>query len=290
MEYRFLVGTHSGLYEALLTERFDLMRCRKLASGHHYAISVRKEEGRVYSKNQDKYMNILDFSTLEKLGELHFDSEPGHVHQALVTDSGVFYTDTLHNKLSFRSNAGSHHHIIFDEQETDYNHVNSIYFDGTDVFALLHNKGNKNSEIARLTISSEGFALHERVMFNDTGCHNIFRVNGRVVYNASAAGDTIVLDTSTKQEVLRRNFEGHTKGLAVLEDHYVVGVSDHAVRAERQTTSSALTFLGRENMSLVKSIPLKLEDGTKIGNINEIRCLSHPDVSEGLFDNACLSN
>jgi hypothetical protein len=285
MNKSFLLGTHSGLYHLQLDETLEPISCKQVLTGHHYGLSIDLSGKKVYSKNQDEYFNVLDLGNLQLLNTIPFRSNPGHVHQALHTGIGILLTDTLHNRLTLQLEDGACEHFVVDGTEEDLNHLNSIFIFENEIACLLHNRGNQPTEVLILSYSTRGgFSQRRRWHTSDNGCHNLFLNQGSLYYNASVLGHFVRLDIETRSEISRLKFKGHTKGLSVTGRNIFIGVSDHAVREERKHTASSIIVIDRSSLKVQAEILVKTDEGKFIGNINEVRCISEPDYSEGAFD------
>jgi len=284
-EHRCLVATHAGLHVVRVSKELELIECTRLRRGHHYALSLRPDERRVYSKQKDAHLNVLAWDTLELVDTVPLRSSPEHVHQALVIDAGVLFTDTLHNRITFQPPDGEPCHFVIDGHESDVNHVNSLFLRTGGVAALLHNLGNGGSELLDLDFAPpSGFEVRQRRRFADTGCHNVFVEGDLLMFNASNAGAFVVHDLRTGYDIERFELGGHTKGLSATKEHLILGRSEVAAQADRGRCDSALVFLDRRDRSFVGQVTLRTAEGAKIGNVNEVRCLSQPDESEGSLD------
>jgi len=149
------------------------------------------------------------------------------------------------------------------------------------MLVMLHNGGKTSSEVCVLERVNGVIKEIARFPTWDTGCHNIFTDGKIIAYNASGRGDFVVIDIATQSVINRRRFPGHTKGLAVTNDHYIVGYSEHAKREKRLTSRGYLAFVNRKNFCVDATIDLNLNNGP-VGNVNEVRCLTGADLSHGL--------
>lgn len=100
----------------------------------------------------------------------------------------------------------------------------------------------------------------------------------RLYYNASRDGRLIAVDLRGEQVAARSpRLAGHNKGLAVVRDVLVVGVSDHAPGHLRPMARGRLAVLDRATLRLRALV--ELQAGSRpVGNVNEVRCLSEPDL------------
>lgn len=192
----------------------------------------------------------------------------------LVTNTGL-------NELSLIQGGkliGKHR---FGGFSSDVNHINSVFPIGErKMLVMLRNRGRTCSEICVLERANDVLKEIARFPTWDAGCHNIFTDGKIMVYNASGPGDWVVVDMATQSVIERRRFPGHTKGLAVTNDHFIVGYSDHAQRKDRYISRGYLAFVNRESFSIDATIDLNQINGP-IGNLNEIRCLTGVDFSNG---------
>lgn len=282
MNHSFLIGTHAGLFNLILDQELEVISCKKLANGHHYGLSIDMAAGIVYSKNKDDFFNVLDLSSLQVKGKVEFQSEPGHVHQALVVNKGIYLTDTIHNRLTFQSESGENTHLNIDGHHEDVNHLNSLFLFDNEIACLLHNRGAVPTEVMTVSQSKgQGLVPSRRWSIRDYGCHNLYIDGAAMCYNASEKGHFVKVHLGTGKDLTRKRFSGHSKGLSVIKDYMVIGVSDHAKREERIHTSSSIVIMHRQSLQVIKEIPVRSDEGAFIGNINELRCISEKDYSEG---------
>jgi hypothetical protein len=112
-------------------------------------------------------------------------------------------------------------------------------------------------------------------------CHNIFVDRNYLFYNASAAREFIAVDLAKETVVKKLPFPGfHTKGMSVTQDYIVIGLSAHAAHyMDRIHSVGRLAVIDRHTLSVIKVIEVELPTlAAPIGNINEIRCLSEPEL------------
>jgi hypothetical protein len=212
----------------------------------------------------------------------------GDVHQMACANQGVFLTNTAFNSLVFFDfEEDLTQKFIFDDAETDQNHVNSVLpFQGK-VIVVLHNRGKKESEIVVLAHSrGTGFVVEERKSLWHLGCHNIYLDHDFLYYNASRKHELfrINLDDSSQRQGV--HFPGwHTKGLSVDQDFLVIGLSEHTLREKRSTARGKLAVVDRNRFKIVTTIDLNFPElPHPVGNINEVRCISGEELGHDLSE------
>jgi len=290
----FIVGTHAHLLSVELDEEWELQDLEVLDVGHHYGVALLDRENpirfiargpggttlsnyqqRVSSNGDLCYDKIESRSLLDEADK----AEWGSVHQISFCNGGLYLANTKFNSLVYLSGQGGGDVYHFEGVTSDRNHINSIFpSEDGQVIALLHNKGHKNSEIAILDHSQSGFHLVNRLPIWDKSCHNIFIDGDLLVYNASKYGDFVVSSLKTGETIQRLHFPGHTKGLSITQNYFVIGHSEHAVREARKFSSGTMEVICRDSLQRIATVELdhrRLTD--PVGNVNEIRCLSESE-------------
>ncbi len=284
-KYSFLIGTHSYLLKCDFDDKWELIGSKKLNEGHHYGMSVARanQTAAYYCKNKDSFYDVYDKNTLSHKGKIEFSHPGEHVHQVVHANDGYYITDTKYNNLVFEHKGGQPKIVLnVNSESEDVNHINSVYICGRQVFALLHNRGRKKSEVMVIDHSKPD-ELVPKYLFPllDKGCHNIYIENNYAFYNASSKGYFVIVDMIKRTQYKRHELPGHTKGLSVLFDKMVFGFSDHAEREERKTTKGHIAIIDKTGFDIIKTLKITCEDiDGEVGNINEIRCISERDYSE----------
>lgn len=282
------VASHAVLAVVELDDRWRISRLEILATGLHYGIALPPSDDRrfitmvrqddvvaTYARDEatDRYREIDRF-----VCEGDFDD----IHQVAWQGGGLLVANTGRNSVEFVPlGAGARLRHAFGGVQHDVHHVNSVYPCGTDqVLVMLNNRNTKPSEVAVLARDAdEGFRVTATVPLPDNECHCVFADEEVLAYNASKRGDFVVLDVRTRQELRRIHFDGYAKGLSVTRDWFLVGFSDVAVRDDRSTSRGHLGIVDRGTLELVASVDLNTEAHPPgIGNVNEVRCLSEPDL------------
>jgi hypothetical protein len=292
---KLLVATHSFLLEVALEAEFNLKSIKPIVGSHYgicrwsegqVATMTKKEEGQVATTIRKEnvitvYSHSDENSSLEKLEEFIPTGEYEAVHQIARQGNVVLVTNTGFNEISLIQDGKYTGGYRFDGSSSDVNHVNSVFPMGeTKMLVMLHNGGRITSEICVLERINGTIKNIARFSTWDIGGHNIFTDGKIIAYNASDAGDFVLIDIAAQSVITRRRFPGHTKGLAVTNDHYIVGYSEHAKREKRFNSRGYLAFVNRNSFRVDATIDLNRINGP-VGNVNEIRCLTEVDFSHG---------
>jgi len=297
--YLFAIATHSFLSIVKLNNQWDLDDIQVLEKGHHYGIGLLNDiENRFIAKGGkqgDQKFTIYRQTeskslSYEPIEYIHLGGEFRYIHQVSYHQDSLYIANTDFNcivRLRLDGTFLSKYH--FNDYISDENHFNSVFpFNQKSVLCVLHNRGRKLSEVVLLSKSSnneEKFEIIEKAPTWDYGCHNIYTDGVFLFYNASQAGCFVIVDLKTQRIHRRLNFSGHAKGLSVLDNHIIIGYSDHGDQEMRKTSKGYLAVINRANFEKIKIVDLNHSSlPHPIGNVNEIRCLSHFD--HGHYDHA----
>jgi hypothetical protein len=296
----FAVSTHSLLLVIDLDTKWRIRGCQPLESGYHYGLAIvegknRSKMGRdgvqvtAYrggkSLSDQSEMQLMTYrvgSSASLVDSTPILGEMGDLHQITYANGGYYMANTRYNSLVYQSTEnGIRHEYFVDDRCDDWNHINSIFPTGDQVFALLHNRARRESEIAVFHHDlSGGFELQRRLSLWDTGCHNIFCDGRYLFYNASAGRRFVIVDVEHERVVKRMSFGGyHTKGMSVTQDYIVIGLSEHTFRDRRSTSEGYLAVIDRHTLTPLAVIDLNLPMRHSVGNINEVRCLSSEELA-----------
>ena len=309
----FVITTHSFLVAVEIDSDWHLQSYKILNTGYHYGIALVENDQRGLTPGQDGRQFVVyrggesvsdqndprlmvyqqSGNSFSETGSLPFAAQAGDVHQIAYANGGFYIANTRYNALMFQSLEGDEcQEYVFENARSDVNHINSAYPCGHQIFAVLHNRRRKESEIAVLQHdSSRGLALERRISLWHENCHNVFFDEGRLFYNASLAKRLVVVDLETERICKKLSFaglskdmpanSGHVKGISVTKDYLVVGVSEHTSRHKRPTSHGYLAVVDRHSLSTLAVIDLNFPDlSHPIGNINEVRCLSGDELAQ----------
>lgn len=288
------VATRSFLTFVELDADCELVRFRCIADGRHYglalpggcsdrilAISRDDDEFVVYERNDENGTGSRKERAppFRRVDRFPVADGVDDIHQIAACSEGLYIANSGHNSLDWASlGGGKRHRLCFDGHGSW--HINSVFPCGSDLAAVLfHNKSRGYSEIGWTRRSCEGLDLLHRVTLWDTGCHNVYIDDEILAYNASEVGDFVVVDLATGRIRRRIHFPGHTKGLSVTRDRFVIGVSEYASRWARNTSRGRLAVIDRNSLRVLGRVDLNAPTlPHPIGNVNEIRCLSETEL------------
>ena len=288
--YTFAVGTHSFLTSVRFTRDWDFLDMQVLSDGHHYGIGLFDDGSERFIAKRRRRETLTAYRRSDSqahtwMASDSFNLGPDYrfIHQIALDRDRLYIANTDFNsvvRVRWGETACVKHN--FNGHVTDVNHVNSVFPVGSEsVLCLLHNRGDRLSEVALLSQdphSESSFSLVWQAPLWHTGCHNVFTDGEILAYNASAAGLFVVVDLRVQRVIRELAFPGHTKGLSVLRDYFVIGFSDHAEREKRRTTNGQLAVIDRNNLDVVRILDLNHAIlPHPIGNVNEVRCTSHLD-------------
>jgi hypothetical protein len=285
---RIAIATHSLLLVAELSDTWELCDLTVLERGYHYGMALKTgpsgepqllvyRGGKSDAEQDEMELRIYDRADLRLLSSRPLDDSFGAVHQIAWANQGLYVANTKKNRLDYLAEGwDSRSSYTFGGVEGDIHHVNSVFPCGPDLLTVLHNRHQRESELAILRHQPDaGLTLHRKLPLWDVCCHNIF-VDGRyLLYNASTARRLVVADLAASRVLHRIGFGGHhTKALAVTPSHILVGLSEHTVRRRRRFSEGFLAVLDRQSFKTTAVIDLNRERLPQpLGNINEIRCL-----------------
>lgn len=277
---QYVVSTHSFLLLLEFDEHWRIRDLKTLNEGTHYGIALLSDSPPQFVAKH----NHSDLTTYrldeDKVVQDHAIMQNGNdqIHQMAYARGGIYIANTACNSVTFQTIDGlTRHEYNFYGQHTDVNHVNSVYPCGELLMVLLHNR-EKTSEIFVLEHDlARGFRPLHVIRLANTGCHNIFVDKRHLYYCASGDRRFVVVDHQKRRVVKDLLFGGHTKGLSVTANHIILGVSDHAKREARLSSRGQLAVLDRRTHAILTMIDLNVEQN--VGNVNEIRCLSAPELA-----------
>jgi hypothetical protein len=284
---RLMVSTHSFLLNIHLDDNLEVTSVDPIATGHHYGICQSDENKFDSFQTMTRAENAITTYTPEGEGFSTTYRKPPHefddLHQVSRQADGIYITSTGFNTINYLSDDENMLSWVIDDITDDINHVNSVFpFGSNKALFLLHNRAKRDSEVIAIQRTSDSLEPFARFPIWDTCCHNLYVDNHRMCYNSSGGGDFVVVNLDNQSVEKRMHFPGHTKGLAVTKDYFVIGYSEHVQREKRLTSRGMLVLIDRKSLTVKKVIdPNAGNLPHPVGNINEIRCISEPDFSYG---------
>ncbi len=277
---QYVVSTHSFLLLIDFDDNWRILDMRTLDTGTHYGIALLSDSPPHFLAKH----NHSDITAYRANGESILQDQAirqdgnDQIHQMAYARGGLYIANTAFNSVTFQTLDGkTRHEYNFFDQRTDVNHVNSVFPCDDLLLVMLHNR-EKNSEIFVMEHDlQKGFKPREVIRLPHTGCHNVF-IDGQHLYYCASSQRRFVVVNHRKRGLARDIlFGGHTKGLSVTDNHVVLGVSQHARREARLSTRGQLAVLDRRNHAILTMVDLNIAGN--VGNVNEIRCLSAPELA-----------
>lgn len=298
-DYEFAIATHSRLLTCQLDNGFNLQQTSEISGGYHYGISTVDPvavpgEGAafyaLYGGLDVSTQNINALRLFEKRqdswiqrDEIALGDRVGAVHQILSLGGEVLIANTKRNSVTRLHGTEVVEEYFIDGIDFDVNHINSLFVYGQYLFVVLHNKLQRESQIAVLEYQGS-FSEVARYSLWDAQCHNIFIHGSYIYYNGSSRKCVVKADWTNGNIIERTETEHHTKGMSVVDHYLVVGGSVYARRSERSSSDGFLYFLNRNTLSVEHIVEVSLDLGgtspSGIGNINDIRSLRQNEQAE----------
>jgi hypothetical protein len=280
MTMDYAIATHSFLVVVRFNDEYDVIGHWVISDGgHHYGLAIDSDLPATLLSKQ-KSTKLLRFSTQDPYEYIETVPVAGRmrfVHQIAAANGGLYFTNAHYNSIVYQTiGASVHHEYFFNNKDFDYNHVNSVYPCGGQIFALLNNFRRRPSEVALLEHdTAHGFSPQRVMSLWHAGCHNLMVDDSRLYYNASADRRFVAVDLESQKVARELEFPGHTKGLSLRDDRMLVGFSDVAAREERRRSRGYLAVVDTRTLSVLRTVDLNFPSlPHPIGNVNEIRCIS----------------
>lgn len=288
MTRTYIIATHSFLVRVDFDATWQIQHFTVLDTEHHYGTTFHNGQLLTVKRNDNQIdAPVLNrYHSAEQGARFSSVSIAGHmndVHQIAYANDGIYFANSGCNSLVYESIDGTvRHEYHIDNETTDINHINSVFPCGTQIFGLLHNRYQQDSELVIFEHDlAHGIELKHRMRLWHRGIHNVYVDNKYLYYNASSNGKLIVVDLASEQIVKSCEFPGHAKGLSVTPHHIVVGYAGHATRQERFTTKGYLAVLDPQSFATVATVDLNHPTLPQaIGNVNEVRALDACELSQ----------
>ncbi|MEN0110203.1 MAG: hypothetical protein AAF805_05730 [Planctomycetota bacterium] len=299
---KLVVATHAMLLLVEVDDRWRVVRRQVLADGYHFGVSlVPGREGDFLAFHDTRFSDGPTVGFLrrfrptgdgcETIEDRELDAYWRDVHQITPCGDRLLVTNTGGNSLVLCDGDFTpidRHH--FSGADHDLNHINSVYLYGGDALVLMHNRSKRMSEVAVCRVEGDRLREVAKRSIWHRCCHNLFIDGGVLTYNGSADSLIVRVDLATNRVLSAEDARcGHNKGLAVVGDAMLFGMSPHASRSERGGTSGSLLVASRQTGDAITTIDLAAADaetgcpelGRPTGNLNEVRCVDAPDDAIG---------
>lgn len=280
----YLVGTHSFLLAVELNKEWGVEDYTVIDTGHHYGLALCDGAGEFLAKRPATGgREVTIYSGEKPYSKTGARTVDGVLrsHQMAIANGGLYIANSGFNSVVFEDfSRGVRHEFHVNGFDYDHNHVNSVFPCADEVYVLLHNlRRLRPSQVLLLRHDiNKGFEWEATTDLWHSGCHNVFVDDRFMFYNSSQNGEFVAVDLDSQQVVHSVPYSGHTKGLSVVGDHFVIGVSEHAERDARNRTRAYLSVIDRQDLAPIARIDLNFDDlPHPPGNVNEVRALSAHD-------------
>jgi len=196
------------------------------------------------------------------------------LHQILFANDNLYVTSPEDNAIDVIGDGGARRRMNWTGEQTDVNHINSVWFDGHSFWVCYHNlcaaESDKSSRVVRLDaelhVVEEEFTIGKSI-------HNVF-VTSEFVYTCnSGEGLFSRLHRYTGQK-LEVNLGPWVRGLAVTDEFFLVGTSRKGDRKTREEGDTVVHLLDRKTLQEVDSRRFK-----DFGAVYSMRVVGQPDYA-----------
>ncbi len=288
----YAIATHSHLVIVDFDPNWRIQDYQLLSTGYHFGLALQtvgdalhlvayRGGAGVYQQTEQQLRTYRVGRPCELVSVQPLQENWGDVHQIAWANGGIYSANTQFNQVVYQ-NAQLTQTYAFENQHQDWNHLNSVYPCGRQVFVMLHNRGRMESQLAVLEHEAVGFRLQQQISLWDRGCHNLFVSDPDLYYNASHTHSVVLADARRNRIIHRLTFEGwHTKGMSVTPEVIVAGLSEYTLRDRRAFSRCQLAVIERSSGSVRQVVDLSLPDyAQNLGNINELRSLSGDELGQ----------
>lgn len=296
---KFAIATHSFLLMIEFNQQWQPINHHVLGTGYHYGIGLRytttnqpaayftayRGGATLAEQNERELITYRNDQPLTKVAVQKLDDSFEDIHQISQMERGIYLANTGRNSLVYLGTDGTRHEHFFSKRNDDYNHINSVLPYGSKVLTMLHNKAHKESEVVVLNHDYQaGFIQEKNISLWEIGCHNLYVAGKQLFYNGSRENRFVQADLSQSRITQTIKLEGHTKGLSVTDHHILIGMSEHTVRDLRARSKGFIVVIDKATLAVIATVDINFPDlPHPVGNINEIRNLSQPDMAHDLL-------
>ena len=244
-------------------------------SGLYYGLTWSKD--RFYLGCRNNFNGVLEHKVLELdssyrvLGAL--EGEYRQLHQMLFVEGGLYVTATEDNAVDVVVDQ-KRRRLNWTGEETDTNHINSIWFDGAYFWVCYHNNctvgSGKSSQVVRLSGELDSV---EEVFTLGKSIHNVFATKEFVYVCNSREGVFARLSRDTGQ-VDGVALGPWVRGLAATDDYFLVGTSRKGSRDTRMEGDLSVHLLDRKTLNVLDTRCFE-----EFGAVFEIRVIGQRDYA-----------
>lgn len=266
-----LVATNKGLYYVKDGEH------SRLSAGYYYGITWNRES--LFVGSSAPQGCVLEWKRPgQKRQKVPFPEPLHDIHQVFWQAGILYATNTAANRIDTWD--GEQFSSIHWCEDSEDQHINSIWSDGDRFFVCEHRRGKPP---VRIRIFDQDFEMIDTLEFRDLsrahacGLHNVY-VEDSTLYTLSV-DRIVIVDAEGEVRTVNPYNSGHTgylRGLARSGGYFFIGESEVRGRADRPHGSAKILVLD-SGLQLVDSIPLK-----DVGQLHEIRALKGDRAHNGL--------
>ncbi len=169
------------------------------------------------------------------------------VHQIDVVKGRLAAADTYNNRILLFRDRGQRPTSIYPcgplkkgRASQNYRHFNSVFSSRDTIYVVAHNQSAKTGRASEIFVLDPEWRLL-RVLPTESGsAHNVCEIDGEL-WHCDSRGGSLVRDG----EPVFREPGLFTRGLAVNQDHVLVGGSVHTRREDREATNGQVIVLDR---------------------------------------------
>jgi len=192
------------------------------------------------------------------------------VHQIDVVQGRLAVADTYNNRFLLFSDRGKRLTSIYPcgplkngRASHNYRHFNSVFSSRDTIYVVAHNQSAKTGRTSEIFVLDPEWRLLRVIPTESGSAHNVCEIDGEL-WHCDSRGGSLVKDG----DPVFREPGLFTRGLAVNQDHILVGGSVHTRREDREATNGQVIVMDR-GFELLSRIHLM---GS--GGVQEIRFLT----------------
>jgi hypothetical protein len=200
--------------------------------------------------------------------QVHFDPKTGIIGVANTHQNRIEFVNPYTRDVSaynWTPVAGS-----------DYNHINSIWYDGANWWSCEHNKKHHPSRVVKL---SDDILQKPEAWVVANQIHNVYVENHNIYTTVSLTSEiaqfSIFQDCIVKSKSFESSFpRTYSRGLARCDGYFLMGASNHCGREKRIDIFDAWVIKMDDDFKEISSICIP-----KANQIYEVRALGEPDFA-----------
>ncbi len=206
-------------------------------------------------------------------------------HQIVHDEGHVYYANTGSNSIVIEDytrldecNSPHRREIFFGRSSAnnrqDINHINSLLWHEGFLYVVHHNASlGQYSDIYKLDLDGDCHDIVDVWRMPTSGIHDIEIIGNDFYYCDSQRGRLIRYNCIEREITAELVLGGHTKGLEILGDKLLVGVSAFSRLTEiRKDSTSEIAVVNRNEWKVIARPTIQVAE-KNVGNINDILVL-----------------